>query len=429
MKTILPSLALALFYVSEVLGHGVERSMHPREIASRQLAANRRHVVARNCAPQIAAYQRKRKLARRALMEEKLKRRGTEFSATTSALEPHETTIRNTTCVTAPEVTEGPYYLNNDLIRQDLREIKAAFSLNWISVSLILRRANHSQTLSSRFGIAMLPDNTRDGFSTTNAGSTGGTGGGMSMSLDQSMTASGTDGGPAASASGSAGAPGAGGDGAGGVQSSSMTDSYNFLRGGWPTNANGIVTFNTIYPGFYTGRTIHIHTMVHTNITYNSNGTYTSRSGSLVHVGQMFFDDALSDKVVALSPYTSTSMTRQLNAADSILAQENSNGYSAYVDASPIDESDISKGVLGFITVGVDSTALHEVTSYNYYSGGDVYEPVDYSSTSMTTIRSGSATSTGTGIAAASSGETSGTMGRYAFGILALIRAARTWVA
>lgn len=428
MKTILPSLALALFYVSDVLGHGVERSMHPREIASRQLAANRRHVVTRNCAPQIAAYQRKRKLARRALMEEKLKRRGTEFSATTSALEPHETTIRNTTCVTAPEVTEGPYYLNNDLIRQDLREDQGGILLE-LDIGVI--DTSTCQPLPDALVEIWHCNATGQysGFSTTNAGSTGGTGGGMSMSLDQSMTASGTDGGPAASASGSAGAPGAGGDGAGGVQSSSMTDSYNFLRGGWPTNANGIVTFNTIYPGFYTGRTIHIHTMVHTNITYNSNGTYTSRSGSLVHVGQMFFDDALSDKVVALSPYTSTSMTRQLNAADSILAQENSNGYSAYVDASPIDESDISKGVLGFITVGVDSTALHEVTSYNYYSGGDVYEPVDYSSTSMTTIRSGSATSTGTGIAAASSGETSGTMGRYAFGILALIRAARTWVA
>lgn len=386
MKTILPSLALALFYVSEVLGHGVERSMHPREIASRQLAANRRHVVARNCAPQIAAYQRKRKLARRALMEEKLKRRGTEFSATTSALEPHETTIRNTTCVTAPEVTEGPYYLNNDLIRQDLREDQGGILLE-LDIGVI--DTSTCQPLPDALVEIWHCNATGQysGFSTTNAGSTGGTGGGMSMSLDQSMTASGTDGGPAASASGSAGAPGAGGDGAGGVQSSSMTDSYNFLRGGWPTNANGIVTFNTIYPGFYTGRTIHIHTMVHTNITYNSNGTYTSRSGSLVHVGQMFFDDALSDKVVALSPYTSTSMTRQLNAADSILAQENSNGYSAYVDASPIDESDISKGVLGFITVGVDSTALHEVTSYNYYSGGDVYEPVDYSSTSMTTDR------------------------------------------
>ena len=110
-------LLLVLATASQALAHGDhERSMHPREIASRQLEANKRHVVARNCAPQIAAYHRKRKMAKRALMA---KRATTD---TTSALEPHETTIRNTTCVTAPEVTEGPYYLNNDLVRQDLRE-------------------------------------------------------------------------------------------------------------------------------------------------------------------------------------------------------------------------------------------------------------------------------------------------------------------
>ena len=141
----------------------------------------------------------------------------------------------------------------------------------------------------------------------------------------------------------------------------------------------------------------------------------------------MFFEDSLSDQVVALSPYSSTTMTRQLNAADSILAQENSNGYSAYVDASLIDETDISKGVLGFITVGVDSTALHEVTSYNYYGGGDVYESVDYSSTGVTTVRSASATATG--VLATSGGDTSGAVGKMSFGVVALMRRARAWVA
>jgi len=29
-----------------------------------------------------------------------------------------------------------------------------------------------------------------------------------------------------------------------------MTDGNNFLRGGWPTNEHGIVTFNTIFPGY-----------------------------------------------------------------------------------------------------------------------------------------------------------------------------------
>jgi hypothetical protein len=29
-----------------------------------------------------------------------------------------------------------------------------------------------------------------------------------------------------------------------------ITDGNNFLRGGWETNKNGIVTFNTIFPGY-----------------------------------------------------------------------------------------------------------------------------------------------------------------------------------
>jgi len=94
----------------------------------------------------------------------------------------------------------------------------------------------------------------------------------------------------------------------------------------------------------------------------------------------MFFDDDLNDQVMAISPYNTTTMQRTYNDEDSILAQENSNGYSAYVDASLIG-ADPSGGVLGFITVGVDSTSKYSVSSYNYYSGGEVFEAVGASST------------------------------------------------
>ncbi|KAG8814400.1 hypothetical protein FRC18_001975, partial [Serendipita sp. 400] len=74
-------------------------------------------------------------------------------------------------------------------------------------------------------------------------------------------------------------------------------------------------------------------------------------------------------------------MTRSYNADDSILAQENSAGYPDHIDASLIDESDIIKCVLGFITVRVDSTAIYEVSSYNRYAGGDVFVDEDENST------------------------------------------------
>lgn len=34
----------------------------------------------------------------------------------------HYTTIQNSTCITAPETTEGPYYINDEIVRTDLRE-------------------------------------------------------------------------------------------------------------------------------------------------------------------------------------------------------------------------------------------------------------------------------------------------------------------
>lgn len=389
---ILSSLLLALAATCGVVAHGEERSMHPREIASRQLAANRRHVAARNCASEIASYHRRRKMAKRALMGKRA-----ETTGTTSALEPHETTIRNTTCVTAPEVTEGPYYLNNDLVRQDLREDQGGILLE-LDIGVI--DTSTCQPLPNAL-VELWNCNATgqySGFSTTTT-SSGGTGGGMSMS--GAAPSGGT--GSSMSTGGNGAAPsGGGGDGTGGV-SSGMTDSYNFLRGGWQTNENGIVTFKTIFPGFYTGRTIHMHTMVHQNITYNSNGTYTSRSGSLVHVGQMFFEETLADQIMALSPYSETTMIRTRNAADSILAQENSAGYSAYVDASAISASDISAGVLGFITIGVDTSSSKEVTSNNYYMGGDVYAPVTANSTDGAVTGSTTRTSGATSAANSSS--------------------------
>ncbi|CAE7178834.1 unnamed protein product, partial [Rhizoctonia solani] len=43
-------------------------------------------------------------------------------TSTATANSPTYSTIQNSTCVTAPEVTEGPYYVNNEYLRQDISE-------------------------------------------------------------------------------------------------------------------------------------------------------------------------------------------------------------------------------------------------------------------------------------------------------------------
>src|SRR3954465_2162542 len=79
----------------------------------------------------------------------------------------------------------------------------------------------------------------------------------------------------------------------------------NFLRGAQKTNASGVATFQTIYPGWYTGRAVHIHVKVHVG-------------GSVVHTGQLFFNDSLTDRVYKASPYNKRGARNTRNAQDSI---------------------------------------------------------------------------------------------------------------
>lgn len=65
---------------------------------------------------------------------------------------------------------------------------------------------------------------------------------------------------------------------------------------------------------------------------YVSNSTLISNAGSLLHIGQFFFDEAWNDQVYAVSPYTTDTNNRTLNVDDDILAQENTDGNNAYIE-------------------------------------------------------------------------------------------------
>ncbi|RDI94508.1 twin-arginine translocation pathway signal protein [Meiothermus sp. QL-1] len=81
------------------------------------------------------------------------------------------------------------------------------------------------------------------------------------------------------------------------------TRGERWLRGYQLTDAQGAAQFTTIYPGWYPGRTVHIHF----KIRYQ-NRDFTS---------QLFFDDALSDRIFANPPYAKAG-TRTRNANDAI---------------------------------------------------------------------------------------------------------------
>jgi protocatechuate 3,4-dioxygenase beta subunit len=84
-----------------------------------------------------------------------------------------------------------------------------------------------------------------------------------------------------------------------------------FLRGYQRTDATGRVQFTTIYPGWYSGRTVHIHFMIR---------TIAADGGRYEFVSQLFFIDSLTDRVHAQKPYKRKGPRNTRNADDNIYA-------------------------------------------------------------------------------------------------------------
>jgi protocatechuate 3,4-dioxygenase beta subunit len=89
------------------------------------------------------------------------------------------------------------------------------------------------------------------------------------------------------------------------------TAGQKFLRGYQVTDSSGVAKFTTVYPGWYQGRSVHIHFKVRSN----------SGGRDVEFTSQLYFDDAFSDKVFTRAPYTSKTGTRTPNERDGIYRQ------------------------------------------------------------------------------------------------------------
>ena len=112
----------------------------------------------------------------------------------------------------------------------------------------------------------------------------------------------------------------------------SDTSSRTFLRGIQKTDKNGLALFTTIYPGWYQGRAVHIHVKVHVG-------------GSVVHTGQFFFPDALTQQVYKAAPYAARGNPSTTNAQDSIFVNGGKRGLLALRKSGA--------GYVGTIAMGV----------------------------------------------------------------------------
>jgi protocatechuate 3,4-dioxygenase beta subunit len=110
------------------------------------------------------------------------------------------------------------------------------------------------------------------------------------------------------------------------------TAGRTFLRGIQKTDASGLAVFKTIYPGWYPGRAVHIHVRVYVG-------------GNVIHTGQLFFPDAVTDAVYRRLPYRRRPNRTTRNAEDSIFR----NGGSR----SLLRLTKTTTGYVGRITMGV----------------------------------------------------------------------------
>jgi len=99
-----------------------------------------------------------------------------------------------------------------------------------------------------------------------------------------------------------------------GIYSDVQDPSFNtkgrkFLRGYQVTDGDGRARFTTIYPGWYAGRTVHIHFKIRSPQAQRPGYEFTS---------QFYFDDALTDRVFKEAPYAGRGDRSTRNSADGI---------------------------------------------------------------------------------------------------------------
>jgi protocatechuate 3,4-dioxygenase beta subunit len=181
------------------------------------------------------------------------------------------------TCVLTPEQTEGPYYIDGERVRRDITEGRPGTPL-----TLRLKVVNASTCKPIR-GAAV------DIWHADAAGVYSGFGAGAS--------------------------------------------NRTFMRGIQRTNAQGFAIFRTVYPGWYPGRTVHIHVKVHLG-------------GDVLHTGQLYFPDAVTDSAYRSTPYRSRPARSTRNSSDAIFRNGGGKSLLALRKAASGYVASISMGVV-----------------------------------------------------------------------------------
>ncbi|KAL4778611.1 Intradiol ring-cleavage dioxygenase [Aspergillus varians] len=145
-----------------------------------------------------------------------------------------------------------------------------------------------------------------------------------------------------------------------------------YLRGIQQTNEDGIVNFETIFPGHYDGRATHTHLLTHLNATVNhNNGTLQVGTGSVAHIGQLFWNEVLRSAVEEVSPYNTNTQAITTNADDMWSIEQASDAFDPFPEYVYLGDT-LEDGLFAWIQIGINVTA--DYTDNSYYSIAGYYD-------------------------------------------------------
>lgn len=230
----------------------------------------------------------------------------------------------NASCILTPDVTQGPYYVGGEYIRQDIVETQEGIAT---TIDYQVIDVDTCEPVPNVY-LEMWHCNATGVYSGVVANGNG----------DTSDTAN---------------------------------INKTFLRGIQETDDDGVAVFDTIFPGHYLSRATHIHILIHTNVTVYENGTL-GNDVSASHVGQAFFDQDLIYAADEVSPYSDNTQAITTNADDSILTEEtDTDGVDPLFEFTYLSD-DLADGLFAWLSFGINTSESSSVTPavFYYESGG-----------------------------------------------------------
>ncbi|KAI0828073.1 aromatic compound dioxygenase [Hypoxylon sp. FL0890] len=222
----------------------------------------------------------------------------------------------NTSCILAPEVTDGPYYVVGEKMRSNVKEAKYSDGVDLFlevqyvdvntcepipSVAVDIWNCNATGVYS---GISTNGNYAEDGYNST------------------------------------------------------------YLRGIQLTDADGVASFETIFPGHYSGRAVHTHLLAHTNAQVMPNGTISVWNAPVSHIGQLFWPDDLRAEVEETYPYNTNTVALTTNDEDMWSVLQADASYDPFPQYVYLGDS-IEDGLFAWIQIGINGSA--DYTEDEYY--------------------------------------------------------------